>query len=322
MQNNIYPEIEWIDVPHATAKNKFRRLLSKEFIIKSYIELEISRDALKSIYGVSDKVFTMSYWHHFTTEERRKIGNRKISLRQRTRNSNKHNKAVPNIKLDYNTLLEFLDKKYSLERMAKEFKVAAKTVKNNIEYYGVADKLVKGGMPYEISIAINSIDNLLGTSILTGVEFLNINNDKTDIHRIFEDIQLAYDSLTSLQGSLRYLRRTLNSRAAATKIDTSKYKLPTTRLNALCRVILMELGYNPICEFALDGRYYDFKLTDNILLEIDSVAYHSSPEAIARDEIKNTIAVNNGYKLLRVSTGKDKPTTLKNKIIECLKHLK
>lgn len=322
MQNKIYPELEWITIPHAKNKNATRKLLSKAFIEKAYIELELSRLSLCDHYGVSDKVFTMSYWYHYNVDERRAIGNRKIALAQRTKNSNRHNTGTPRVILDKDILLSMLEKRYALERMGRELAVAPQTVRANLEYHKIADMLVRGGVPYEIVLAAKAIDFLAGTNILEAAERFNLSPNKEEIEETLKQLVEANNTLTSLQNSLRVLRKRLYARAGNVGADASKYKLPTTKLNATCNKILVDLGYTPIVEFELEGKYYDFKLTDKVLLEIDSEIYHSSTEDIANDEVKNRIALDNGYKLLRVVVGKDKETTIKNKLIQCLNNLK
>jgi very-short-patch-repair endonuclease len=52
-------------------------------------------------------------------------------------------------------------------------------------------------------------------------------------------------------------------------------------------------------QFELDGKFYDGKYK-KYLLEIDGVAWHSKPEQILNDELKNIIAKKNNYKLIRI----------------------
>jgi hypothetical protein len=54
-----------------------------------------------------------------------------------------------------------------------------------------------------------------------------------------------------------------------------------------------------IREFFLDGRYFDGKYGD-YLIEIDSQYWHSFDDRKIIDQIKNKIAVQNNYKILRI----------------------
>lgn len=75
---------------------------------------------------------------------------------------------------------------------------------------------------------------------------------------------------------------------------------------------LTELEINFVRQFRLDGRFFDFLLTDyNLLLEADGDYHHGNPkiylklnnnqkEKVKIDKIKNNIARKYNYRLVRV----------------------
>ena len=76
--------------------------------------------------------------------------------------------------------------------------------------------------------------------------------------------------------------------------------------------IINELfGVMLISQFWLEGKCYDYKIPNkNILIECDGKHWHSSPEAIENDKIKNEIAQRNGYVLYRFAINEVKEVKL------------
>jgi very-short-patch-repair endonuclease len=66
--------------------------------------------------------------------------------------------------------------------------------------------------------------------------------------------------------------------------------------------------------FELDGKIFDYKLGKKILIELDGEYWHSNDKAIENDKIKNEIAKENGYILVRVSDSGVKDLEFINKL--------
>jgi len=320
-----YPEIEY------TTENIFfqnkestAKLLTKSFLQKTYVDLKMSFDDLKRVYGLNYKIFYKSYTHWFTKKERKIIGGGKISISQKTRNSNRCNTGKLRVELDKNLLQEYLDKKFSLEKMAQLCKVAPQTVKANLEFHNLTEQLVKFGLDYERFIAIEAIDNLFGTNILKGLEISNTDLLNPLVENSLKEILNAEIRITQMRATLQRIRLLLMAKFRSRKIPMNSYNLPGSRTNSLVKDVLEEMGFNNFAEFQIENKVYDFKLIDyNILLEIDTDYYHSTEKELANDIFKNELAINNGYTLLRVKLGKsDKRITIKNKIEKCLSCLK
>lgn len=322
--NNTYPRIEWVDVLTSKGVKRLNPVLSREFIQAAYVDMNLSRVSLAEVYGISEKVFHNSYWHWFTAEERKVIGGTKIKLAQTTKNSNRHNTGKLKVVLDQEILNTYLDNKYSLERMARELKVAPQTVKANLEYYGLAKKLIIGGIDYKTVLTVRSLDTIIGTTLLTKLENLN-NRDVTLAckEEIIEELLSMETSLSTLRQDLASLVRSTKYRLESMGHNADKLKLPSSKLNSIVKSILIELGYKVTGEFKIEDKYFDF-LFDNtkILLEVDSGQYHSHPIHISNDKIKTELAESKGYTLIRLPVGKDKRTTIKNKLESCLKNLR
>lgn len=54
-----------------------------------------------------------------------------------------------------------------------------------------------------------------------------------------------------------------------------------------------------VTEFRIGRKYYDAKWR-NLLIEIDGKYWHAHPEVILRDRLKEEIAKENGYRLVRI----------------------
>lgn len=315
-----YPKIEYVEVFYPNGVKRLNPILSKEFITEAYLILNLSREVLCTHYSISQKVFHNSYTWWFSKEERKLIGGKKIALAQCTRNSNKHNLGKPTTLLPFETLQKYLSLNYSLDKMAYEFGVAPQTVRNNLEYLGLANELVKGGIPYKQLLTIKSLDSLLGLGILDKVT--SFNNGNIDIS-VLDDLVLAEQHVESIKDDLRWLLKSLKHRFNRAGLSTESYNLPGSRLNSTVKNLLCELGYKVTCEFRLEGKIFDFRLiSEGVLIEVDSEYYHASEVELTNDRLKNEIALKNNYRLLRLAIGKDKKEAIRKKLITCLDQLK
>lgn len=326
MTKNIYPEIEWVKPILPNGKQRLTPVLSKEFLQKVYIDMEMSRTTLKKHYPtVTEKIIHNSYCFWFTEEERKEIGARKKSLAQKTKNSNSINTGKLRCELPLESLKECIEKCYSLERMSREFKVAPQTVKANLEFHGLAQELIDKGMNYERLITCQFLDKVFGTSLVD--EHKNFLNDASEdnCNKVLSTFLVIDSELSTIRHNILSLRRNVIQRAHFYKLNISKYKLPSTKLNGTVSNILDDLGIEHENEFELEGKYYDFIINvgeSKVLLEIDSETYHRTEEQIDNDELKNSIAHKYGYKVIRVITDKDKKATIKKKLEKCLNNLK
>lgn len=83
-------------------------------------------------------------------------------------------------------------------------------------------------------------------------------------------------------------------------------------------LITLELEYQS--EFKVDRSFYDFFLPkENILIECDGEYWHSFTDAIKRDKKKDILAIEKGYKLLRLSEKEILTKNIKEKILCILK---
>jgi hypothetical protein len=302
-------------------------VLSKEFIKSVYIDREISRSTLKKHYPeITDKIFHNSYNFWFTDEERKEIGSFKKSIAQKRSNSNSVNTGKPRCLLPMETLKECLDNCYSLERMSRVFHVAPQTVKYNLEYYGMVEDLVNKGMDYDRLIACQFLDKVMGTTILEDYKnYLNYLSEDS-CNKLLNTFITVDSELNSVRHTMLSLRKNVLERARRNKVNLSKYKLPSSKLNGTVSNILDELNIEHENEFEIEGRYFDFIIVvegKQYLLEIDSVNFHSTEQQLANDILKNDIAKRNKYNLVRLEgVGKDKKATIKKKLEKCLNNLK
>ena len=68
--------------------------------------------------------------------------------------------------------------------------------------------------------------------------------------------------------------------------------------------------------YSLDGKDYDYKLGNKILIELDGEYWHSFPNSIQNDKIKNKIAKDNGFIIFRVTDKEIKDINVLFKIKE------
>jgi very-short-patch-repair endonuclease len=75
-------------------------------------------------------------------------------------------------------------------------------------------------------------------------------------------------------------------------------------------------------QFPLDGKDYDYKLGNKILIELDGEYWHSFPDSIQNDKIKNKIAKDNGFIIFRVTDKEIKDINVLFKIKELYEKFK
>lgn len=101
------------------------------------------------------------------------------------------------------------------------------------------------------------------------------------------------------------------------KMLTRKFNSKTSMNKNESRVsnILKKMKIKHRFNFRLSNKFYDFYLKDyKVLVEADGKFWHNMSSHIANDKIKNEIAKNNGYKLIRVDDEMS-DTVIINKIL-------
>lgn len=97
-----------------------------------------------------------------------------------------------------------------------------------------------------------------------------------------------------------------------------KPEVKSTSLERFYYMMLTELGVDYVPQFPLGGRYYDAYLPDhNILFEFDGAFWHPKTKEEAKygfqkksmrvDELKTKMAIENGYRIIRIR--EDEPIT-------------
>jgi very-short-patch-repair endonuclease len=81
------------------------------------------------------------------------------------------------------------------------------------------------------------------------------------------------------------------------KLTGNRYTKPELEMAE----VLNNMGIVYQDQYRVDTRWYDFYLPEqNILLEVDGRYWHTTPDGLKRDKIKNRLAKKMGYRLVRV----------------------
>lgn len=75
-------------------------------------------------------------------------------------------------------------------------------------------------------------------------------------------------------------------------------------------------------QFRLENKIYDYILLDKILIEFDGDYWHSLPKNKYNDNLKNDIAIKNGYYLIRIKENESNNIEILNKINETYEKIK
>ena len=327
IQITEYPPLEKIKIFTEAANGKpiIRELLTRDFLQKTYVDLNFGIDELLKIYGITYSVFYKAYIHWFTKEERKKIGGTKIAKSQVVNNSNNKNTGIPRKLLSKSVLQELLDKKYALEKISKILAVAPQTVTRSLRYYKLDHLLIRSGINYDTYLFAQKIDKMFGTNVSIGIEEISknvysdiVNNSLTDLVNILSEISVIEQGIKKIKRNFLW------------KINKEKshkdglYNFPTSLVNKKVFSIIKELGIDVACEYKIENRSFDFIIKNTkFLLEIDPTFTHSSIESIENDSYKNELAKKHGYTVIRIKLKNDEGfNSIKTKLTECFYNLK
>lgn len=300
-----------------------RTLIKRDFFEREYVQTHLTRKEFREKYaGISEKTINQTYKFLYTPEEVKSIQGRKIAFRQRSSNSNKGNWGVPRVLLDKELLEQYLKEGKSKEGIAFILKVAPQTVEANFNFH----KIVKPecyafahAMPPADIIALEQLQRFLGVDLLGELKKYPQNRDPEailPILSIFEESLLTYKLLLR-----KYKRSAYGSSGLAPILQ--KHKVAGSQLNAMVASVFIAEGYNICYEWRIGNKYFDFKIDNtSILIEVDEPYYHRSLEALENDSLKDALALQEGYTLVRlVVSSKQRPEVIKQKTKECLQKL-
>jgi very-short-patch-repair endonuclease len=111
-----------------------------------------------------------------------------------------------------------------------------------------------------------------------------------------------------------YLSWILKENLNTTEIKKIKFiKQSQIEINFL-NVLKFYFGNSVLGSFELNGKIFDYKLGKKILIELDGGYWHSKEDVIKNDLIKNNIAKECGFILIRVSDKEVKNLEFINKL--------
>ena len=128
---------------------------------------------------------------------------------------------------------------------------------------------------------------------------------------------VTFDDILSLLGfkvDKNYLSWFLKENLSLHEIKKIKFiKQSQIEINFL-NILKFYFGQSITGSFEIDGKIFDYKLGKNILIELDGDYWHSKEKNIKNDLIKNKIAKERGYILIRVSDKEVKKIEFINKL--------
>jgi hypothetical protein len=128
---------------------------------------------------------------------------------------------------------------------------------------------------------------------------------------------VTFDDILSLLGvkvDKNYLSWFLKENLNTTEIKKIKFiKQSQIEINFL-NVLKFYFGNSVLGSFELNGKIFDYKLGKKILIELDGGYWHSKEDVIKNDLIKNNIAKECGFILIRVSDKEVKNLEFINKL--------
>jgi very-short-patch-repair endonuclease len=150
-------------------------------------------------------------------------------------------------------------------------------------------------------------------------ELINLMKERLYLIKVYlsDKTIVTFDDILSLLGfkvDKNYLSWFLKENLSLHEIKKIKFiKQSQLEINFL-NVLKFYFGQSIVGSFEIDGKIFDYKLGRSILIELDGDYWHSKEEVVKNDLIKNKIAKEKGYILIRVSDKEVKKIEFINKI--------
>lgn len=268
----------------------------KTEILKLELEAGLSKYAIKHKYKLGSKL-TENTWK--LAKEKFPELAKKVSAEAHAKHmlGNKRGSKPPEIIVAKDKLKEALRKRFTMQEILNEFKISEFIFKRNLLYHNIKSDYVQfKKIPLKhILLKDNSIELLrqLNPEIVGLLESNKVSKENV------KDIQKLFLELTDLTQAVKNIGRSF-SKKYNSKLTFSS----NLGCNNLCSY-LYENNIEFRQEFKIENYYYDFYLpTFNMLVEVDG-SYHRLNKAKANDKIKEKIAKDKGFELIRVIwTGK------------------
>lgn len=312
----MHTGLTFLTVPSQEANHTTMKVMTKKDFDYYFLEVGMSRKQFKEELGVSDRVYHATYNYHYPDRKvRAAFAGARIAKSQKTRNSNARNAGKPRVILDKYVVKGLLEEGNSIFKIGALLKVAPQTVKANIDYHKLSlDEYYISVLGYSNVMELRHIDSVVGTSLLAKHKDLS-----THPQEIIDEVYDAFMYLKSMEDVLRKIRHRALRYARDNNVKVDPKRMPLTKTNYLFGRAFTELGYPVIHEFELEGKFFDLLLDGtNILVEIDSTAFHTSESEVANDLLKNEVCARNGYEIFRIFTKKEKYEGVKIQVRQCL----
>jgi very-short-patch-repair endonuclease len=209
---------------------------------------------------------------------------------------------------------DFIDLKKPMSKLSEELFIDFRTLKSywcklglieNKETFKRFTLKSKSKWLNSINKPNNDIIELLKENIFVIKTYLNGKKNVT-----FDDIL----SVLGVKIDKNYLSWFLKENLNTSEIKKIKFiKQSQIEINFL-NVLKFYFGGAVLGSFELDGKIFDYKLGKKILIELDGGYWHSKEDAIKNDLLKNNIAKEYGFILIRVSDKEVKNLEFINKL--------
>jgi very-short-patch-repair endonuclease len=129
--------------------------------------------------------------------------------------------------------------------------------------------------------------------------------------------KLTFNEIISIIGvnvNKNFLGYFLNEYLSPSELKKIKFVKNSKIEIEFLNVLKFYFGNSVTHNFSVNGKSFDFKLGKKILIELDGEYWHSKKEVKINDSLKNEIAKENGYTLIRISDRHVKNIDFLNKL--------
>lgn len=219
--------------------------------------------------------------------------------------------CIEDLKNSYKSFINF-DK--NLTDISKELCLDKRTFKKYWKILGFIEneenfkRICKKHQVYWSTKKENKIKKINEQKLLNLYTFLSHNKNRYTIKELKDKFDIKYSVLVI------YKRLCENFGESEVK-NLIKYGNSSKPEIEFYNVLKYFFGNNLKKQHKLEGKIYDMLLLDDILIEFDGDYWHSIPENIKNDKIKNEIAKRNGFDLIRIRESESNNLDILKKII-------
>lgn len=273
-------------------KEDGKSYIRKKDLDHYFFEQGMTREDFKFHFGIGHRIMTQSLYKYYTKDQIKRSQGEKIAKIQRENNSNRVNWYKPANLVEVDKIKEAISTSLTHEEAMEKLGMSKYVFSHHLQYYNLAYNETKEKSKKFLSLTTEEVELLKSLMFYNKQIGLLFSRNSSDIIKGIDCINDFKYTLFNLVRKLKRINRKhikrFNIRYSANNIEYQFYKY------------FKHLKLDVEAQFPLGPYKYDFFFPKfNLLLELDG-----SLHEINRDLIKDELAANQGYKVIRIKLSK------------------